>query len=223
MGGVAVLHPPHLFNHNHYYRHRLISPATKSHSTRRNLHPSPSRSSNRPKRSPQKGATLRSKENNHNHNSSRSSKPAGNAPVMVGPVRILKRGEALAVSTTPSSLDLTLKEESQQRQPPPPPPPVQRAPANTTSKKKEVGAGVSRELAVLSPSEPELKQIRRISDCYAGSAFISSPPPSSVPVPAFFRKKNLVLTDDDSTTMTTNSNSGDATSDLIRLLRLDLS
>lgn len=39
---------------------------------------------------------------------------------------------------------------------------------------------------------------------YAGSAFVSSPPPSSVPVP-FFLGKN-----------------GSATSDLIRLLRLNL-
>lgn len=214
MGGVVVLHPQDLFNHNHH-RHQFISPSMKSHSTRRNLHPAPSRSCNRRKRSPHKTTTLPSKESNHHRNSSPSSKPTSSGPVMVGPIKILKRGEALPVSTTPSSLDLTpLKEQ-------PLPPPVQKAPANTTTKKKKMGAGVSRELAVLSPFEPELKQIQRISDCYAGSAFISSPPPSSLPVPAFFRKKNLVLTDDDNTA--TNSNSDDATSDLLRLLRLDLS
>ena len=42
---------------------------------------------------------------------------------------------------------------------------------------------------------------------YAGSAFITSPPPSSVPMPAFFTKKIGVA---------------DATSDLRRILRLDL-
>lgn len=53
------------------------------------------------------------------------------------------------------------------------------------------------------------KQIR-VSDSnlkdgiYAGSAFFSSPPPSSVPVPLFLRKNGV------------------ATSDLRRLLRLDL-
>ncbi|KAK4339458.1 hypothetical protein RND71_040920 [Anisodus tanguticus] len=41
---------------------------------------------------------------------------------------------------------------------------------------------------------------------YAGSAFVSSPPPSSLPVPAFFNKKT-----------------SDASIDLRRLLRLDLS
>ncbi|CDP18794.1 unnamed protein product [Coffea canephora] len=218
MGGVAVLHPQDLFNHNHH-RHQFISPAMKSHSARRNLHPAPSRSCSRRKRSPQKTTTLPSKRSNHPRNSSPSSKPTGNGPVIVvGPIKILKRGEALPVSTTPPSLDLTpLKEEQQQ-----PPPPVQKAPANSTTKKKKMGAGVPRELAVLSAPEPELKQIQRISDCYAGSAFISSPPPSSLPVPAFFRKKNLVLTDDDNAATDSNSDD-DATSDLLRLLRLDLS
>lgn len=57
--------------------------------------------------------------------------------------------------------------------------------------------------------DPEMvqKQIR-ISDLkdgiYAGSAFVASPPPSSVPVPGFLGKN------------------GAATSDLRRLLRLDL-
>ncbi|XVE71235.1 hypothetical protein DITRI_Ditri10aG0134500 [Diplodiscus trichospermus] len=41
---------------------------------------------------------------------------------------------------------------------------------------------------------------------YAGSAFITSPPPSSVPMPAFFTKTGVA----------------DATSDLRRILRLDL-
>ncbi|XWS26179.1 hypothetical protein CRYUN_Cryun26dG0008900 [Craigia yunnanensis] len=45
------------------------------------------------------------------------------------------------------------------------------------------------------------------SPFYAGSAFITSPPPSSVPMPAFFTKKIGVA---------------DATSDLRRILRLDL-
>ena len=49
------------------------------------------------------------------------------------------------------------------------------------------------------------KQIRVSKDViYAGSGFVSSPPPSSVPVPAFLGKNGV------------------ATSDLRRLLRLDL-
>ncbi|XWS17849.1 hypothetical protein CRYUN_Cryun33cG0103700 [Craigia yunnanensis] len=46
---------------------------------------------------------------------------------------------------------------------------------------------------------------------YAGSAFITSPPPSSVPMPAFFTKKIGVA-----------MKNNDATSDLRRILRLDL-
>ncbi|KAE8658236.1 hypothetical protein F3Y22_tig00116973pilonHSYRG00020 [Hibiscus syriacus] len=46
---------------------------------------------------------------------------------------------------------------------------------------------------------------------YAGSAFITSPPPSSVPKPAFFTKKIEVSV-----------KNSDATSDLRRMLRLDL-
>ncbi|KAK8509346.1 hypothetical protein V6N13_062395 [Hibiscus sabdariffa] len=46
---------------------------------------------------------------------------------------------------------------------------------------------------------------------YAGSAFVTSPPPSSVPMPAFFTKKIGVSVKND-----------DATSDLRRILRLDL-
>ncbi|XP_022730942.1 uncharacterized protein LOC111285654 [Durio zibethinus] len=49
------------------------------------------------------------------------------------------------------------------------------------------------------------------SSFYAGSAFITSPPPSSVPMPAFFTKKIGVAVKKD-----------DATSDLRRILRLDL-
>ncbi|KAL3497308.1 hypothetical protein ACH5RR_040040 [Cinchona calisaya] len=64
---------------------------------------------------------------------------------------------------------------------------------------------------------PPKKQILTIYDGYAGTAFITSPPPCSLPVPAFFKKKNLVLTNDRS------NNNNDATSDILRLLRLDLS
>ncbi|XP_022750304.1 uncharacterized protein LOC111299394 [Durio zibethinus] len=46
---------------------------------------------------------------------------------------------------------------------------------------------------------------------YAGSAFITSPPPSSVPMPAFFTKKTGAAV-----------KNVDATTDLRRILRLDL-
>ncbi|XP_077236582.1 uncharacterized protein LOC143878162 [Tasmannia lanceolata] len=69
-----------------------------------------------------------------------------------------------------------------------------------------------------SDSEMVRKQIR-ITDLksfdgdYFGSAFVASPSPSSLPIPAFFAKKGAI------------NKSGDkdlATKDLLRLLRLDL-
>lgn len=54
---------------------------------------------------------------------------------------------------------------------------------------------------------PELVPVDRVAGFYAGSSmFVASPPPSSVPLPAFFTKKTVT----------------DATSDLRRILRLDL-
>ncbi|XP_006356422.1 uncharacterized protein [Solanum tuberosum] len=60
---------------------------------------------------------------------------------------------------------------------------------------------------VLSTTDTVLKHTR-IAEFYAGWGFSSSPPPSSLPVPAFFKKKS--------------EDNLDATSDLRRLLRLDL-
>lgn len=212
MGGVAVLQPEDLFNHQNH-GHHIISPAMKSQS----------RSSNRRTRSPQKNTTSPLKEYNNHRSSPSSSKPTSINPVVVAPIKILKRGEASTITAThySSSSDLTLKEQQQQ--------PVQKAAA--TSKKKKMGAGVSHDSVLLGPPENDLKQGHLLisSDCYAGSAFVSSPPPSSLPVPAFFKKKNLVLADGNNTTncnSNSNSNSnngGDATTDLLRLLRIDLS
>lgn len=92
------------------------------------------------------------------------------------------------------------------------------APIPKTPLKKLGFAGKSRadgdELILCSTGrlgpEPEkvLKQIRA-SDFYAGSGpIVASPPPSSLPFPAFFSKKEKKI--------------DEATSDLLRLLRLDL-
>ncbi|KAJ9555101.1 hypothetical protein OSB04_009715 [Centaurea solstitialis] len=58
--------------------------------------------------------------------------------------------------------------------------------------------------------DPEVvsKQMKKVvSDCFAGSAFSDSPPPSSVPLPGFFRK---------------NLDKDDATTNLRRILGLSL-
>ncbi|KAI3706851.1 hypothetical protein L6452_24868 [Arctium lappa] len=50
--------------------------------------------------------------------------------------------------------------------------------------------------------DPEIvsKQMKNISDCFAGSAFSDSPPPSSVPLPGFFRKNLVAPVKEDATT-----------------------
>ncbi|GLT76839.1 hypothetical protein SLA2020_484740 [Shorea laevis] len=64
----------------------------------------------------------------------------------------------------------------------------------------------------LVPTQIRLTESKdRVAAFYAGSAFTTSPPPSSVPLPAFFTKKCVIAAKTD-----------DATSDLRRILRLDL-
>ena len=61
----------------------------------------------------------------------------------------------------------------------------------------------------LGPGPERVQKQIRTSDFYAGSGHIvASPPPSSLPFPAFFSKKEKKF--------------DEATSDLLRLLRLDL-
>ncbi|GLU01268.1 hypothetical protein SLE2022_185810 [Rubroshorea leprosula] len=88
-------------------------------------------------------------------------------------------------------------------------------PVKVEKKKGGVDLGSTNRLG----PDPELgrTQIRlteskdKVSAFYAGSAFTTSPPPSSVPLPAFFTKRCVVA-----------AKTADATSDLRRILRLDL-
>lgn len=112
--------------------------------------------------------------------------------LVMGQVKILKRGEELA-STVP------FKE-----------------PEKKEVEKKSPDLGSTERLGPDPQSVPT--QIRlagsknRVGAApfYAGSAFITSPPPSSLPLPAFFTKKTLAIKNDDATT------------DLRRILKLDL-
>lgn len=130
-----------------------------------------------------------------------------NNNLVMGQVKLLKRGETLPsppFSSGPPSSKVDSTPPMKQR--------VQKTNYAAAGKKK-IGflvAGVSEELFP--------KQVH-FPDCYAGSAFVSSPPPSSLPVPAFFKKKNVTLGDDKNNSTSTD----DATSDLLKLLRLDLS
>nr|XP_009805060.1 PREDICTED: uncharacterized protein LOC104250189 [Nicotiana sylvestris] len=180
MAGVAVLQPQDVLKQRLSYRHSYVQPMRSRRNSNSNPLPNPNpnpnpKNNNRRKRSPQKNGSANLS----------SSPPAKNRPMVMGEVKILKRGEAL---TKP----VPLKDDN-----------------------RKVGGGVVEDLVLsttdrLGP-EPNMvpKQIR-IGDFYAGSAFVTSPPPSSLPVPAFFNKKKSESTDD-------------ATSDLRRLLRLDLS
>lgn len=162
MAAIAVL-PPLDYIKDHLPRHRpLISPQMKQ------PHPNPNPTrSNRRKRSPEK------KTSNHNSNKPRNATSYG-SPVknlLVGQVKILKRGE-------------------------------ETSPAKNLAGQRKGG-----------DSEMKPKPMK-ISDFYAGSAIITSPPPSSLPLPAFFPKKNVLA-------INPNPNF-DASADLRRLLRLDL-
>ncbi|XP_021890691.1 uncharacterized protein LOC110809237 [Carica papaya] len=111
----------------------------------------------------------------------------------MGQVKILKRGEELN-KTVPDPVSETKK-----------------------IKTREVPGLSSTEPPTPKPeTEPELVSTRTESVpvsplYYAGSAFFASPPPSSLPVPAFFSKKTI-----------SGNRYDDATSNLIRILRLDL-
>ncbi|KAJ0031287.1 hypothetical protein Pint_12473 [Pistacia integerrima] len=158
---VAVLNPQDVLKQNRFSKQPLISsPETKY---PKNSYPNLNRSnraqSTRGKRSPPR-----------NQNTSPPSRgvvapklPAKSNLVM-GQVKILKRGEELTKPT-----------------PIPAPEPIR-----------------------LTESKD------RVASFYAGSAFIASPPPSSLPLPAFFTKKTVTVKHDD------------ATSDLRRILKLDM-
>lgn len=205
MGDIAVLRPQDPFKdrlacnrHNSFVNSSLPSAKSKKISPSNPSHGSDK--SNRRKRSPQKNTR-------HSNNTSRggcaslsSSPPAKNRHLVMGQVKILKRGEALTVSMkdglekkTVDAVSLKCPEKSEVRYCEP--------------ENDDLALSTTDRLG----PEPDMvpKQIK-IADFYAGSAFISSPPPSSLPLPAFFKKKSVLAESYD-----------DASSGLRRLLRLD--
>ncbi len=112
--------------------------------------------------------------------------------LVMGQVKILKRGEELT-KTTPVQAPEPVKKTAENRPDP--------------------DLGSTERLGPDPQSVPiqirltELKD--RVAPFYAGSAFITSPPPSSLPLPAFFTKKTVTVSH------------GDATTDLRRILKLD--
>ena len=187
---VAVLNPQDVLRENRFSKQPLTSSPEMKYP--KNSYPNLNRSnrtqSTRRKRSPPR-----------NQNTSPPSRgvvspklPAKNNLVM-GQVKILKRGEELTKTT-----------------PIPAPEPVKKI----TEKRQDPDLGSTERLGPDPESVPF--QIRlteskdRVAAFYAGSAFITSPPPSSLPLPAFFTKKTVTVKHDD------------ATSDLRRILKLDM-
>nr|GLL46952.1 uncharacterized protein LOC109159390 [Ipomoea trifida] len=172
MGEIAVLCPQDplkdrlAYNrHNTFVNSSFPSPKSKKTCSSSSSNPNHgSDKSNRRKRSPRNSNTSRG-----GCASLSSSPPAKNRHLVMGQVKILKRGEALTVS---------MKEG-------------EKSEVNCCAPEEDDDLALST-TDRLGP-EPDMvpKQIK-IADFYAGSAFISSPPPSSLPVPAFFKKKSVL-------------------------------
>lgn len=182
---VAVLSPQDVLKENRFSKQPLIP---------KNSYPNlnrPNRTqSNRRKRSPPR-----------NQNTSPPSRGAVVAPklsaknnLVMGQVKILKRGEELT-KTTPVQAPEPVKKTAENRPDP--------------------DLGSTERLGPDPQSVPILNRLTeskvRVTSFYAGSAFITSPPPSSLPLPAFFTKKTITAVKHD-----------DATSDLRRILKLDM-
>lgn len=176
---VAVLNPEDVLKENRVSRRPLISSPSPKMKYPKQPYPSLNRSnrmqSTRRKRSPPP-----------NQNASPPSRGVVAAPklpaknnLVMGQVKILKRGEELAKTTTE---------------------PVK----NIAEKREDPDLGSTERLGPDPESVPiqirltELKD--RVAPFYAGSAFITSPPPSSLPLPAFFTKKTVTVSHGDATT-----------------------
>ncbi|KAK6274162.1 hypothetical protein POUND7_011245 [Theobroma cacao] len=118
--------------------------------------------------------------------------PAKN--LVMGQVKILKRGEDFKKSTPDKSVSLEKENVG--------------VDLGSTNRLGPDPGSVPTQIRLTESNSNSNKVVA--AAFYAGSAFITSPPPSSVPMPAFFTKKSSVAVKND-----------DATSDLRRILRLD--
>lgn len=163
MGEVAVLHPQDILKNqfNRKHRNNLIQPPMKSRKNPKNLdayNPNPSSTPAKVRRRKRSPANSR--------NSSRAPSDDESKSLVMGKVKILKRGEDLTDVTTSLDDSLLIKKEKNS---------------------ETAAATVSEDLVV-----PTSKTVSKRMDIYAGYGFYLSPPPSSLPLPAFFKKKSLV-------------------------------
>lgn len=191
---VAVLNPQDCLRENRlnrFSKQTLISPEMKY---PRNANPNVNRTnrmqSNRRKRSPPPRPHITSPPSRA---SVGPTKPPSKNNLVMGQVKILKRGEELTSTASFEAPELVSK---------------------FIEKHGDPDLGSIERLGPDPKSVPT--QIRltesknRVASFYAGSAFITSPPPSSLPLPAFFTKKSVTV------------KTADATTDLRRILKLDL-
>ncbi|KAK9279363.1 hypothetical protein L1049_013042 [Liquidambar formosana] len=193
--GVAVLHPQDCIKEPFSHETLIISPSMKRPSRNPNPNSNPNRvQSHRRKRSPSGTGGGGAI---HNRSPPRKTVVA-KSPVpnlVMGKVKILRRGEDLNLTTSDRAPEIVKVEK------------IEDQVDLVLSSTDRLGPDPD-----MVPKQIRLTELNPVAGFYAGSAFIASPPPSSLPLPGFFTK-NIVLSKTDD----------DATSDLRRMLRLDVS
>ena len=207
---VAVLSPQDcLVNDYRFSKQPLISPVKDSRNPNPNFnnhHRSNRVQQQRAKRSPPRSHRSNQPTARATHKS-----PSKNNLVM-GQVKILKRGEELTTTAAPKPVPA----EPEKKKKAPAPALAVAAAAAVVKKRVDPDLGSTERLGPEPASVPiqiRLTESKNLAaaNFYAGSAFITSPPPSSLPLPAFFTKKSVVAVKND-----------DATTDLRRILKLDM-
>lgn len=150
MGEIAVLQPQDLLK-NRYPRQNLNYSAMKSR-----------------RKSSSDGSKLTS---NRRRNSPTVTSPPSKPNLVMGQVKILKRGEALT--------EINNNKEANYQTPP----------FVQNLKVEELDDFVLSSTDRLGPEPEVLRKKVSLADFYAGSGVIDSPAPSSLPVPSFFVKK----------------------------------
>lgn len=190
--GTEILHSHDCLQDRFRKEALTLTPTFKTH---RNANPNPNpngANSSRRKRSPMKIQSSKDR----SERSMVAKSPSQN--LVMGEVKILKRGEALTQPKTKTDFGFTLAAADNRK------PKLKSKGGDVVV--SDLGLGSTDRLG----PDPETvqKQIRvaefnTVDGIYAGSAFVTSPPPSSLPVPGFLGKNSP------------------ATSDLRRLLGLD--
>ncbi|KAI5355179.1 hypothetical protein L3X38_008074 [Prunus dulcis] len=149
---------------------------------------------NRVRTSPQADRTKRRPTRPNNHPPPPVQKPAAPKNVVMGQVKILKRGEEI-----PKAAPIQ-------------PPPKQNLHPQVPDLGSTSRMGPDPKMVPIPPKQTKFPEPNWASGFYAGSSScIAGPPPSSLPLPSFFAKKSAP------------SSTDEAASVLLKLLRLNLS